>query len=131
MNSYQQITELNRMPLNQYACILLKKAKQCPGSDSLHLYQLITWGLENNHVEIRDITEPYATADLLEAIGQVELLLSPRKQMDLLTKMGPSDYESWVEPTMLLKMEPAEAAQYLAECLREALKDLIIRVGMD
>lgn len=38
----KEIDELNKMPVNQYAKILLKKAKQYPEQGSLYLYQLIT-----------------------------------------------------------------------------------------
>ena len=126
MIDLKQVERLNKMPINQYASQLLKKAKQHPEPDTLHLYQLITWGLENNQVEIRDITEPYAAANLMEAAEQAQVILSPQKQMDLLTKMGPVPEASWAEISVLLTMKTAkEAAQYLAEQLREALKSLM------
>ncbi|MCL6559447.1 MAG: hypothetical protein K6U74_11745 [Firmicutes bacterium] len=128
MTALNQVDSLNKQPINQLAKMYLKKAGMKPDPDMLHLYQLVEWGLSRGKVEVRDLSNPNAGPDLLEAARRLMYLDDSEKALNLLVKEGPdkgNPKSAWVDPVLLMKQKsPEEAARYLAECLKDALESL-------
>lgn len=140
-SQYLELNRLNKLPVNQYAKVLLKKAGVDPQPDALYLLQLVEWGLKKGAVSVAPVypqwfppvgakpnwedQEDQKRRDFLEIVVRLYDLKHPQKLMDLLLKNGPSDFpeeEPWVDPKVLArKRSPEEAAQYLAENLQAAL----------
>lgn len=120
------IDNLNKQPINQVAMIFLKRAGVKPDPSMLYLYQLIEWVLDSGKIEVHDVTNSYATYDLLEATRSLMYMDDAEKALNFLTKNGPDDGSpeyQWVDPVEFAKQEtPLDAAQYLAERLMFALQ---------
>lgn len=134
----QQINRLNKLPVNQYAQMFLKKAGVVPHPYGLYLLQLVEWGLRNGVVSVIPVYPIYMPPvgarpkpedhdaqnrrDFLEIVERLYWLKRPEKLMDLLLKNGPTNFpedEPWVDPEELArKKSPEAAAQYLVENLQ-------------
>ena len=125
---HKQIDKVNKMPVNQIAKHLLKRAEQKPDPDLIYLYQLIEWGLDSGKVEVNDPeNKDHGTSDLLEMAKNLAYPKNPQKAMDFLMKEGPDEGDpaaTWVDVRELAKQKtPLEAAEYLAERLLSAVQE--------
>ena len=123
---HEEIERLNQKPLNQVSKDLLRKAGQVPSPNTLLVYQMILWSLDDPQNVLTDPEDLFEKDILEEACLRLMFRGNPQKAYDLLMKPPKGEYgEPWVDPDQLKEMRsPREAGRYLATQLNWALRYL-------